>query len=88
MGSVFSRSFRISDAVGRGQLVEKVAAEPIYGFEPDSKCPKTALSAPERGSEKGTKEFFNKLSGVLGSSCSDPLHPLYYPERGTGYKVA
>ena len=45
----------------RLQAVEKVADGPIGGPEAGSKRPKTGLSVSEKGSEKGTKEFFNSL---------------------------
>ena len=45
----------------RLQAVEKVADGPIGGPEAGSKRPKTGLSVSEKGSEKGTKEFFNRL---------------------------
>ncbi len=44
------------------QPVEKAAHRPIAGPAPGSKRPKTRLSAPRTGSEKGTKEFFNRLT--------------------------
>jgi hypothetical protein len=43
------------------QLVEKVVVGPVGSLKQARNMHKTGLSAPERGSEKGTKEFFNTL---------------------------
>ena len=55
-----SETDQISDAVGRGQPVEKVTAGSIGAPEPGQKAQKTGLSIPEQGSEKSTEEFFNR----------------------------
>jgi hypothetical protein len=47
------------------RVLKKSPPDLTLGLEPSkpgSKRPKTALSAPERRSEKGAKEFFNRLT--------------------------
>jgi hypothetical protein len=46
-------------------LLKKSPPDLTRGFgpkQPGSKRPKTALSAPEQGSEEGAKAFFNRLT--------------------------
>ena len=49
----------------RRSLLKKLPPDLTRGLEPGkpgSKRPKTALSAPAWGSEKGAREFFNRLA--------------------------
>jgi hypothetical protein len=48
-GSVFSRSFRISDAVGTVQRVEKAGVDLIATTNRALKAPKTANLVPDLG---------------------------------------
>jgi hypothetical protein len=58
---VFSRSLRISDAVGGGQAVEKVAGGPIDGPKSGQKPPKSVFWVHIWVRRGASQEFFNTL---------------------------
>jgi hypothetical protein len=62
---VFNRSFRVSDAVGANQAVEKVVAGPVGDPKKAQKQTETLrkrrFQPPNRGALKSAKEFFNRL---------------------------
>jgi hypothetical protein len=68
-----------------GQPVAKATDRPIAVPDLGSKRQKTGLSMPERGLEKGTEEFFNRLASLLGTLVPDLIGTLDRSEARISY---